>query len=54
MNYKEYGKKRTAENKAATAALIQRAQRIARNLYGQEEPTNSIPANQLEKLNGEE
>jgi hypothetical protein len=39
LNYKEYGKKRTHENKEATAALIRRAQRIARNLYGQEEPT---------------
>lgn len=38
LNYKKYGKKRTDENKAATAALIQRAQRIARNRYRQEEP----------------
>lgn len=34
LNYKKYSKKRTAENKAKTNALIERAKREIKQRYG--------------------
>lgn len=38
LNYQKYAQERSEQNKQKTAALIQRAQRITRNRYRQEEP----------------
>lgn len=47
LNYKKYAQKRSERNKEQTAALIRRAERIARNLYRQEEPTKGGAAHEI-------